>query len=81
MFKFADRDFMQVDFYQISKTISNHIVCMVAVFCHQCSIGVEKHSEQVYKSLLANESKYVSLFHPLSLLRRDVSIDHEISVS
>lgn len=65
---------LQVDFYQISKIISNHIVCMVAVFCLQYGIGVEKeHTEQVYKSLLASERKYVSLFHPLSLLERDVS--------
>lgn len=66
-------DSLQVDVYQISRTISNHIICMVAVFCLQYSIGVEKDSEQVYKCLLACERKYVSLFHPLSLLGRDVS--------
>ena len=70
---FVLTDSLQVDFYQVSKTVSNHIICMVAVFCLQYSTGVEKHSEQVYKFLLASERKYVSLFHPLSLLRRDVS--------
>ena len=62
----------------MSKTISNHIICMVAVFCLQYSIEVgtkdSEHSEhQVYERLLASERKYVSLFHPLSLLRREVS--------
>ena len=62
----------------MSKTISNHTICMVAVFCLQYSIGVgtkdSEHSEhQVYERLLASERKYVSLFHPLSLLRREVS--------
>ena len=62
----------------MSKMISNHIICMVAVFCLQYSIGVgtkdSEHSEhQVYERLLASERKYVSLFHPLSLLRREVS--------
>ena len=69
-------DSLQVDFYQISKTISNHVLSMVAVFCLQYCIGVEEESEDVYKSLIASKRKYVSLFHPLSLLKRDVSM-HE----
>ena len=57
---------------------------MVAVFCLQYSIGVgtkdSEHSEhQVYEHLLASERKYVSLFHPLSLLRREVSSSYVLS--
>ena len=63
----------QVNFYEFSKIVSGHVICIAAVFCLQYCIGVDKGGEQVYRLCLSCESDYVSLFHPISLLRREVS--------
>ena len=63
----------QVDFCTLSKIVSNHVISMATTFCLQYSIGVDRHSEPIYRTCLAQEMTYISLFHPISLLKNEVS--------
>ncbi len=66
---------IQVDFHSVSESLASHVLGVAVAFCAQYSLRL---SEPVQSSFLmrclAAEAHYVSLFHPTSLLRREVRI-------
>jgi hypothetical protein len=63
----------EVDFYSLSKPLANHVVSLCALFCVRYSLDDPTlTSEPPIAKCLAVERSYEPLFHPASLLKREV---------
>ncbi|CAI8028647.1 Endoplasmic reticulum membrane-associated RNA degradation protein, partial [Geodia barretti] len=62
----------EVDFYSLSKPLANHVVSLCALFCAHYSLDPTLTSEPPIAKCLAVEKSYRPLFHPASLLKREL---------
>ena len=58
-------DVLQVNIYQLSATMAGHVITVAMALCdHYCTSTTNRSNKM---------NNYHSLFHPLAILRREVS--------
>eukprot|EP00731_Ephydatia_muelleri_P027311 Em0019g184a len=62
----------EVDFSCVPQAFANHVLCMAITFCAQYTRQPELNKSPIVSRCLDVEKQYVSLFHPISLLRKEL---------
>eukprot|EP00731_Ephydatia_muelleri_P027309 Em0019g182a len=62
----------EVDFSCVPQAFANHVLCMAITFCAQYTRQPELNKSPIVSRCLDVEKQYVSLFHPISMLRKEL---------